>query len=91
MMTDMEMMTDKEVDAVIAQFTSRARKAEEFSAQSSERDNNHTLQWGEDIGPERMRTLREGEMFTLISEDGVTPYSVVVMDSYERKDFNKGK
>ena len=40
-----------------------------------------TLDWGKDLTEEQMESLRKGEIFILLEEDG-TRHSEVLMDSY---------
>ena len=46
------------------------------------RNTGKMLYFGEDISPENMQLLREGEIFTLLDEAG-NPFSNVLMDSYD--------
>ena len=41
-----------------------------------------TLPWGKDISPDDMNSMKNGEIFTLLTSDG-RPYSEVLMDSYD--------
>lgn len=41
-----------------------------------------TLNCGEDLSLETMLALDEGEIFTLLAEDGVTPHSLFLQDFY---------
>lgn len=42
-----------------------------------------TFEWGKDLTLKQMRSLRKGEVFILLGEDG-KPYSRVLMDSYNQ-------
>jgi hypothetical protein len=44
-------------------------------------DNGKTLQWGKDISEPDMELLRNGEIFTLLDDNG-TPKFKIFMDSY---------
>ncbi len=40
-----------------------------------------TLEWGKDISEENMNLLKQGEVFTLLDEDG-EPYCLILKDSF---------
>lgn len=46
-------------------------------------DNGRTLDWGKDLSPAEITALEDGEIFTLLSEDGKL-FSAVLKDSYGR-------
>ena len=49
--------------------------------QKTYRYNGRSARWGEDLGPERMAALGDGEVILLLGENG-EPYSWLLKDSY---------
>jgi len=45
--------------------------------------NGRTLEWGKDLTEEQMESMRQGEIFILLNEDG-TRHNEVLMDSYNQ-------
>jgi hypothetical protein len=46
-------------------------------------DDGRTVEFGADLGPERMEALRRGEIFTLLDREG-RPLKRILMDSYDQ-------
>ena len=48
---------------------------------SQHHNNGKTLEWGKDISEENMDLLKQGEVFTLLDEDG-EPHCLILKDSF---------